>query len=87
VYSGHANVPVNAKKMDVMRLAAEGYVDCELNSQGDPRGKPTAAGIALVKQRFSEFPALPIQPDSIKLLTATGMYSILTYKTNKHSSN
>lgn len=67
IYSGHPSVPVNAVKTDLMRLAEEGYVDCAPNSQGDPRGKPTAAGIALVNGRFEHVPALPVQPDSIEV--------------------
>jgi hypothetical protein len=65
VYSGHPNVPVNAVKTDVMRLAAEGYVDCAINPQGDPHGKATAAGIALVQRGFADIPVLPVEPDTI----------------------
>lgn len=66
-YSGHPSVPVNADKTDVMRLAAEGYVDCTLTSRGDPRGKPSAAGIALVERSFADLPVFPLEPDSVSV--------------------
>lgn len=59
---------VNAAKTDMMRLAAEGYVDVVTNTQGDPRGKPTAAGIALVQRGFSDIPVFPIEPDTVSVM-------------------
>lgn len=67
VYSGYPNVDVDADKTDVLHLAAEGYVNCQLNSGGDPVGKPSAAGIAIVQRGFVELPTFPLEPDSVSV--------------------
>jgi hypothetical protein len=67
VYPTRPTVAVDATKSDVLRLRDEDLVDCVLNADGAPSGKPSANGIGLVQRNFSEeIPVFPdIKPDSI----------------------